>query len=84
MQINLSDRVKEAQDIIKENMQELREYEILVLSIRALAEVENNPEKFGNYDPADKEKLIAKIRKICAKHEIVLPEYVEWSSIELM
>jgi len=83
MELNISDRVKETQLRIHDLVVELNDYSALVSCIRALATVTNNPDKFKNTKESDIIKLSDRVRKICAKHEILLPEYVEWGTIEI-
>lgn len=81
MEIKISDRIVEGQSAVRETLQELGEYDLLVMAVRALSAVTNHPDKF-TYNKDDYDMLESRIRKICEKHEIRLPEFVEWGSIE--
>lgn len=83
MELNISDRVKETQLRIHDLIVDLNEYNALVACIRALAAVSNNPDRFKNTSEDDINKLTERVRKICAKHEILLPDYIEWGAIEI-
>lgn len=82
MLLNLSDRVQESLARIGELVSEVNELSVLAASIRALAEVTSNPDKYRS-SQEDIAKLIDRVRDICARHEIVLPDYVEWNTIEI-
>lgn len=85
MQIKLSDRAKECSESMKELSEEMNDYNSIVMCVRALAAVSNNPEKF-KYEQSDYDKVVSKLQNLCAKHEIQLPnsEYIEWSTIEIV
>jgi hypothetical protein len=83
MELNISDRVKECQLRIHDLVVELNDYTALISCIRVLAAVGANPDKFKNTKQEDINKLSDRVRNICAKHEILLPEYIEWGAIEL-
>jgi hypothetical protein len=83
MELNISERVKETQMRIHDLVVELNDYTALVACIRALAAVTNNPDRFTKTSQDDINKLTERVRNICAKHEIRLPDYVEWGAIEL-
>jgi hypothetical protein len=85
MQIKLSDRAKECSEAMKELSEEMADYNSIVVCVRALAAVSNNPEKF-KYEQEDYDKVVNKLRNLCAKHEIQLPttDYIEWSTVEIV
>lgn len=85
MQIKISDRAKECSESMRELSEEMTDYNSIVMCIRALQAVANNPEKF-KYDQADHDKVVNKLRSLCSKHEIPLPDtdYIEWGTIELV
>jgi gamma-glutamyl:cysteine ligase YbdK (ATP-grasp superfamily) len=83
MELNITNRVKECQLRIHDLVVELNDYTALVACIQALAAVTSNPGQFKNTKQEDINKLTDRVRKICAKHEILLPDYVEWGAIEI-
>jgi len=85
MKIKLSDRAKECSESMRELSEEMADYNSIMMCVRALQAVSSNPEKF-KYEQADYDKVVAKLRSLCAKHEIPLPdaEYIEWSTVEIV
>lgn len=85
MKIKLSDRAKECSEAMRELSEEMADYNSIVMCVRALQAVANNPEKF-TYDQSDYDKVVSKLRSLCAKHEIQLPdtEYIEWNTVEIV
>jgi hypothetical protein len=85
MQIKISDRAKECSQAMKELSEEMTDYNAIVMCVRALAAVSNSPEKF-KYEQEDYDKVVQKLRNLCAKHEIQLPtaEYIEWGTVEIV
>lgn len=83
MKLELSDRAKECSIRVNELTQEYNDYQMLVSCIKALQAVENNPTKY-QYSTADYEKVIDRVRDLCAKHEIRLPENIDWNSVDII
>lgn len=85
MEIKLSDRTKEAMDKMRELNEELTDYANIVNCIHALKTVTENPHKY-NYERKDYELVVERIRKLCNKHEIVIPDVdtIEWGSVEIL
>ena len=82
MKLEISDRIKELQTSITESMNDLGEYELIVMAIRVLAQATTADPPL-EYRAQDYEFIVERLEKLCAKHEIRLPEYREWASIEL-
>lgn len=85
MKLNLSERAKECAERSQEMKQEIDDLNQIVMCIRALQADEANPNKF-NYDPKDYDGVLERLRSLCAKHELRLPDsdYIEWRSIEII
>lgn len=85
MQIKLSERAKECSSRMKELDEEMQDYNHIVLCIKALSSVAD-PTKKHNYTQAEYDAVVAKVRSLCAKHEIKLPDgdYVEWGTVEII
>lgn len=85
MKIKISDRAKECSEAMRELSEEMADYNAIVMCVRALQAVTTNPEKF-TYEQSDYDKVVNKLRNLCAKHEIPLPdsEYVEWNAVEIV
>ena len=83
MQLKITDRLAEANKGVSELIGEINDYQSIVMCIRALQAVTNSPDRY-TFTTADYDKVVAKLRNLCEKHEIVLPEYVEWSNIEIV
>jgi uncharacterized coiled-coil DUF342 family protein len=84
MKIKISDRSREAQDRIRELSQELNDYNAIIMLVRALQVVEASPEKF-TYPQEDYDKVIQRLKYLCAKHEILYPDgYIQWSAVEIL
>lgn len=83
MQLKISDRIQECMASMQTLNEEMQDYQNIVMLIKAVMAVssETVPVK---YNQDDYDKVIAKIRNLCAKHEIQLPEFVEWNTIELI
>jgi hypothetical protein len=85
MKIKITDRVKECSQSIRELSEEMADYNSIAMCVNALAAVANKPEKY-KYTQEDYDKVVAKLRSLCAKHEIVLPtsDYIEWGTVEIV
>jgi hypothetical protein len=89
MKLDLISRTKEAQDRIQDLNSELNDYSTIVMCIKALQAAEANkhlPTPKVAYTEEEYNKVIEKLRKLCAKHELKFPEgdYIEWSSVEIV
>jgi hypothetical protein len=86
MEIELTSRVQEAKKHAQEFLEEIRDYEMIVMLIKALAVVELDPEKY-TYSKTEFDKCVSKLYNLCEKHEIRLPSdpaTVEWESINIL
>lgn len=85
MQIKLSDRAKEINDRYNELVQEKNDYNNIVMCIKALQAADMNRNKW-NYTQEDYDGVVNRLRSLCAKHEVVLPDtdYIEWGNIEIV
>ena len=83
-QIKLGERADECRTRMTELRQEMDDYNQLVIYIKALSMVKSNPDKWTTYSKEDFDKVVSKVTSICQKHEIRLPEYVEWEAIEII
>ena len=83
MEINLSDRIKECQTKAQEAVDEINDYQILAMCIKTLSEVTERPERYEQTNEESYNLVVERIRKLCAKHKILLPDYIEWGAIEL-
>ena len=85
MQIKLNERYNECKSKMSECVQEINDYNQLAVLIRSLAMVKANPEKWaGTYTPEDFKKVENTVISLCNKHEIHIPDYVEWDAIEII
>ena len=83
MEIKLSDRIQEAKVKWNETTSELNDYKLIELCVDALVRYNRSPEKYPSVDEAEVNKLTEKFERLCSKHEIQLPKFIEWGSIEL-
>jgi hypothetical protein len=89
MKLEITSRAKEVQTRMQELNSELNDYNTIVMCIRALqaAEAEKTtPTPKLAYTKDEYEKVLMKLRRLCAKHELSLPDgdYIEWGSIEII
>lgn len=88
MQIKLSERGIECNQKISELIQEMDDYQKIMMCIKALQAVEAESDKFKNtYSQEEYDTVVNTLKNLCSKHEIILPNldgYVEWRSIEIL
>jgi hypothetical protein len=83
MEIKILDRIEEAKKVYIDAVNELNDYKIIQITINGLATYKSNPDKYPTTKSEDVDMLISKLYNLCQKHEIVLPDFIEWGSIEL-
>jgi hypothetical protein len=83
MRLELTSRARECAERIRDLEKEYKDYELLVSCIRALAAVKINPTKF-EYSDDDYNKVVDKVRDLCARHEIRLPDDTDWDSVDIV
>lgn len=84
MVINVTDRIADCKKKIMEMTEEIQDYNTLIMCISTLAEVNREPDKYKiNNRQEEIDYVVNTIKDICSKHEIVLPEYIEWGAIEM-
>ena len=83
MEIKISDRVEEAKSRYIDIVAELNEYKMIQICVNAMAKYKASPEKYPSATENEINELISKFESLCNKHEIKIPEFIEWESIEL-
>lgn len=84
MKVKIADRIQECSTGLKNLTSEMNDYNTIVICIKALQAAAQYPNKF-KYSDEDYKKVVDKLYKLCAKHEIQLSsDYVEWSSVEII
>lgn len=78
MIIKLSDRAEDAKRAMIEARQELDDYNLIVSLVKAFQLANTEPEKH-KFTQEEYDKCYAKLQNLCAKHEIRLPDYIDWS-----
>ena len=82
MDINLSERMRECMETINNAKSEINDYANIALCINALREV--SIDDGYTYTQEEFNDVVGKLQRLCAKHEIVLPDYVEWGSLNIV
>lgn len=78
MILKLSDRAQEAKEAMLERRHELDDYNLIIGLLKAIQLANVEPDKH-KYTKEQYDKCYRKLETLCAKHEIRLPDYIDWT-----
>ena len=81
--LNLSERIRDAQASMHQYMMELNDYQMINACVQAIKSVHVEPDRY-DYSNEEYHEVLAAFETLCQKHEIRLPDQIDWHAFEVI